>query len=62
MLNNDLKIIIHKRIPRYKDNCNSSVAIRIKDGDNKWVITLTKEFCAQPLRKVWLIVCTKNGI
>ena len=23
-------------------------------------ITLTKEFCAQPLRLVWLIVCTKN--
>ena len=24
------------------------------------VITLTKEFCAQPLRIVWLIVCTKD--
>ena len=23
-------------------------------------ITLTKEFCAQPLRQVWLIVCTKK--
>ena len=23
-------------------------------------ITLTKEFCAQPLRQVWLIVCTKT--
>ena len=23
-------------------------------------ITLTKQFCAQPLRLVWLIVCTKN--
>ena len=23
-------------------------------------ITLTKELCAQPLRLVWLIVCTKN--
>ena len=23
-------------------------------------ITLRKEFCAQPLRLVWLIVCTKN--
>ena len=24
--------------------------------------TLTKEFCAQPLRQVWLSVCTKNRI
>ena len=23
-------------------------------------ITLTKEFCAQPLRLVWIIVCTKD--
>ena len=26
------------------------------------VITLTKEFCAQPLRLVWLIVCTKTEL
>ena len=25
-------------------------------------ITLTKEFCAQPLRLAWLIVCTKKEL
>ena len=25
-------------------------------------ITLTKEFCAQPVRLVWLIVCTKTEL
>ena len=25
-------------------------------------IALTKEFCAQPLRLVWLIVCTKTEL
>ena len=30
--------------------------------DNYKIITLTKEFCAQPLRLVWLIVCTKTEL
>ena len=25
-------------------------------------ITLTKEFCAQPLRLLWLIVCTRTEL
>ena len=29
---------------------------------NSLTITLTKEFCAQPLRLVWLIVCTKTEL
>ena len=34
MIKHDIK---YERMKQYEDNINSSVAIRIKDGSNKWV-------------------------
>ena len=36
--------------------------VRSNKRCNRYIneITLTKEFCAQPIRQVWLIVCTKT--
>merc|ERR1711954_618692 len=37
MIHVDIK---HVRLPKYKDPYNSFVAIRIKDGSNKWIYLL----------------------
>ena len=34
------KGIDHERLKKYEDNTNSSVAIRIKDGDSRWIYVL----------------------